>query len=89
MKRSYHKNIVNKILAQLEKRKTTLTIGDCLRVLQNRSVCWLWNAYQSVNHEELVKKVRTDQYPSELILILMIRRLNCALCESGTCRMNA
>ena len=89
MKRSYHEDIVNKILTQLEKDKTTLTIDDRLGVLRNRSVRWLWNAYKSVNHKELVKRVRTDRYPSELILILMIRHSNCALCESGTCRMNA
>jgi len=62
VKQSYHEDIVKEILTQVDKGKTTLKIDDCLPVLQNCSVWWLWNAYKAVNKEGLIKKVWMTMY---------------------------
>ena len=45
------------MLNQLDKDSEKLTIDNRILVLRNRSVGWLWNAFQAVNNKELVQKV--------------------------------
>jgi hypothetical protein len=56
-KRSYHEDVVQEMLAQLDKSSGNLTIDNRILVLRNRSVGWLWHAFQAVNKKELVQKV--------------------------------
>ena len=56
-KRSYHEDVVQEMLNQLDKDSEKLTIDNRILVLRNRSVGWLWNAFHAVNNKELVQKV--------------------------------
>ena len=56
-KRSYHKDVVQEMLVQIDKKSEIFTIDDWIMILQNQSVRWLWNAYNSVNKKEIIQKV--------------------------------
>jgi hypothetical protein len=56
-KRSYHEDVVEEMLVQIDKKSEIFTIDDRIMILRNRSVRWLWNAYNSVNKKEIVQKV--------------------------------
>jgi hypothetical protein len=56
-KRLYHEDVVQEMLDQLNKDSENLTLDNRILVLRNRSVGWLWNAFQAVNKKELVQKV--------------------------------
>lgn len=58
IKRSYHEDVVSKILSQLESKADVVTLDTHLGVLRDQSTRWLWNAYQAVNNVALVKKVK-------------------------------
>jgi hypothetical protein len=49
LKRSYHRDVVNEILAQIEDDKPDITIDKTVGVLRDRTVPWLWDAYQTLN----------------------------------------
>ena len=56
--KSYHEDIVNELLSELDKGgECTPTLKDSLGVICNRSVQWMWNAYQALSNKELVSKV--------------------------------
>lgn len=57
LKRSYHEDVVAEILEQIEGGKDDIIAEKKIGVLRDRSVRWLWNAYQTVNNEQTVKKV--------------------------------
>lgn len=57
LKRSYHEDVVNDMLEQLDNGEETLTTAKLLPVLRDRSVGWIWRAYQVLNKESIVKKV--------------------------------
>ena len=84
---SYHEDIVNEFLRQIENGED-ISIDDRLAIHRNRSVCWLWNAYQAVNKKELVKKVSRSSSFHVLTDSNAIRHLNSAKSEDGTCLMN-
>lgn len=56
-RRSYHEDVVNDFVAQLESGADEITVDKRVGGLRNRSVRWLVNAYKTINNEELVKKV--------------------------------
>jgi hypothetical protein len=58
VRKSYHKDIVKEVLAQ--EGKDTFTMDTSVGKLRNRSVRWLWNAYNVLRNPELVKKVRDE-----------------------------
>lgn len=60
LKRSYHRDVVNEVLAQLDDGKDVITIAKAVGVLRDRTVGWVWNAYNTLNHEHIVKKVSFD-----------------------------
>jgi hypothetical protein len=55
--KSYHETIVNGLLTEFDKGNTAPDLKDTLRVLRDRSVRWMWNAYKALSNKELVKKV--------------------------------
>lgn len=57
IKRSYHKDVVSNILAQMDNGDDSMHIDTRLAVLRNASTRWLWNAYRALSNRELVKKV--------------------------------
>lgn len=57
LKRSYHEDVVAEILEQIEGGKDDIIAEKKIGVLRDQSVRWLWNAYQTVNNEQTVKKV--------------------------------
>src|SRR5713226_4836320 len=56
IKVSYHAELVNNFLGQM-KQNQALEFNTYIGPLRDTSVGWLWNAYQVVQREELVKKV--------------------------------
>ncbi len=57
IRKSYHEDIVHEFLSELEKGNPTPHLKDQLGILRDRSVRWMWNAYQVLSDEELVRKV--------------------------------
>ena len=57
VKRSYHEDIVSEVMCQLQANVEVIQIDSRLGVMRDRSTRWLWNAYQTINNEALVKKV--------------------------------
>ncbi|KAF5321552.1 hypothetical protein D9619_000201 [Psilocybe cf. subviscida] len=62
IKRSYHEDVVSNILAQMDQGSEGMNIDTRLAVLRNASTRWLWNAFQTLNNQELVKKSLTRGY---------------------------
>ena len=58
LKRSYHRDVVNDVLDQLDKGAEQIRISKSVTVLRDRSVTWIWEAYQALNKEHIVKNVR-------------------------------
>jgi hypothetical protein len=58
VKRSYHESVVEEMLKRMNEDLPFLTVDKRIKVLRDRSVKWLWNAYQVINNKELVKKVK-------------------------------
>lgn len=56
-KKSYHADVVDSILAQLDSGATTIHVDKTIAVLRDRSVGWLWTAYENLNNKETVQKV--------------------------------
>jgi len=59
LKLSAHDDIVQEVLTQLKAgvKVSDVTIDSALKVLRNRTVHWLWVAFQALNKPEVVKKV--------------------------------
>jgi hypothetical protein len=59
LKRSAHEDIVNEVLRQLEAGASPqkVTIDSGIKVMRNRTVSWLWRAYNTVNKPDIIKKV--------------------------------
>lgn len=87
IKRSYHEDVVSNILAQLNEGNESTNIDTRLAVLRNASTRWLWNAFQTLNNRELVKKVCklcvsiTYHYSFRPLT----RLLSTVVCGSGIC----
>jgi hypothetical protein len=64
LKRSYHEDLVNEILEQLDQDKegAEIKIQKQLPVIRNRTVKWLWDAHQVLDHPGIVKKVSIATY---------------------------
>lgn len=59
-RKSAHNDVVKEVLKKLEEGKTaeTLSVDAGMKILRNRTVGWLWNAYTELNKPKIVKKVR-------------------------------
>jgi hypothetical protein len=56
IRKSYHEDIVNEFVSELNKGNNSPSLKEALGVIRDRSVQWLWNAYNTINNEKLVKK---------------------------------
>ncbi|KAF4615755.1 hypothetical protein D9613_012424 [Agrocybe pediades] len=56
MRKSYHEDIVNELFSELSSGNTEPSLKDALSVVRNRSVRWMWNAYNVINNKSLVQK---------------------------------
>jgi len=54
MQKSYHEDIVNEFISQLEEGNKAPKLNDTLGVLCDRSVRWMWNTFNVINKKELV-----------------------------------
>ena len=57
LKQSYHKDVVAGILKQIDDGADTIQIKKAVGGLRDQSVTWLWNVFQTLNKEVIVKKV--------------------------------
>ena len=57
IRKSYHEDVVTELLAQLDAKTEVPKIDDRLGTICDRSVKWLWNAFQALSNPDLVKKV--------------------------------
>jgi hypothetical protein len=58
IKRSYHEGVVTEILEQLNSNVSPIVVDTRLPKLRNQSTRWIWNAYETINKDTLVKKVK-------------------------------
>ncbi len=56
LKPSYHEDVVDEILGQINKGNAEIKIRKVLGVWQNRTVRWLWNAFVTINKPEVIKR---------------------------------
>lgn len=68
LKRSYHRDIVEDIKEQLDKGVEKVVIDRKLGQLRDSAVRWTWEAYETLNKEEIVKKVSWILARSDLLL---------------------
>ncbi len=84
MRKSYHEDIVDELLTELNNGNSTPNLKETLGVLRDRSVRWMWNTYQALSNKEVIKKVclwfKFTQY------LTLRRRLKDAEFASGTYR---
>ncbi|TFK83071.1 hypothetical protein K466DRAFT_499160 [Polyporus arcularius HHB13444] len=59
LRRSYHRDVVDEVLEQLDAGKDVITVAKNVATLRDRTVTWIWEAYQKLNRPDLVKSVRT------------------------------
>lgn len=57
LKRSYHANLVEEVAMQLDRDEANIVVDKRIAVLRDRSPSWIWNAFQTINKPEIVKKV--------------------------------
>ena len=83
IKCSYHEDVVSEILSQLDKGANLATLDTRLSILRDQSTCWLWNAYQTVNNQALIKKVREYIHSIDYMLTTAINQAfeNCSVCS--------
>ncbi len=85
--KSYHEDVVEEFVGQLEKGVEIPTLDDRLGTLRNRSVRWMWNAFNAIDKEELVKKVRSVNIAVKKFLTMVsCRRFSRVLYGNGICR---
>lgn len=57
MKRSYHEDIVQEAIQQLDRNEENLSFDTSVAVERDRTVAWMWNAWEAVNNPALIRKV--------------------------------
>ncbi len=57
LKWSYHKDVVKEILEQINTGNELISVTKQKGTMQDWSVAWMWNAFNTLNKEETVKKV--------------------------------
>jgi hypothetical protein len=57
LKQSCHRDVVNEILTQIEDDEPDITVDKTVGVLRDRTVSWLWDAYQTLNQPRIIKKL--------------------------------
>jgi len=72
IKRSYHQTMVEQMLEQMKDGKLDVAFDKRVGVLRDQSVGWLWDAFNSLNKKDFVKRVRT--FPALSIPIYNFKR---------------
>jgi hypothetical protein len=57
IRRSYHEDVVEEMREKLDKTGGITSVDDRLGTVRDRSVRWIWNAYQTINQSALVQMV--------------------------------
>ncbi len=57
MKRSYHEDIVQEAIQQLDRNEENLSFDTSVAVGRDRTIAWMWNAWEAVNNPALIRKV--------------------------------
>lgn len=57
LKRSYHRDVVENILEQLDDGKEQIEVVKSLPILRDMAVRWVWDAFEALNKPDIVKKV--------------------------------
>ena len=86
IKVSYHADLVDDFLGQMKKNQR-LEFDTRIGPLRDASVGWLWNAYQIIQKEDLIRKV--CEYTYRVHLLMLSRHLRSARFVAGTCHMSA
>lgn len=60
LKKSFHRDMVEEILGQIDEGKTKIQLQRGIARVRDMSVRWLWEADQHLNKPEIVKKVRAS-----------------------------
>jgi hypothetical protein len=90
LKQLCHRDVVNEILEQINDEKPNITVDKTVGVLRDRTVSWLWDAYQTLNEPWIVKKVSKLQSDFNLdYLPCFDRRLRCVGLANSTYRTRA
>ena len=58
MRRSFHEDVVEEVLAQIDDGAEVIKIEKKLGILRDRTVKWIWDAFGVLKSEKIVKKVR-------------------------------
>lgn len=59
-KHSYHEDVVTEVLEQLNTSVSPIIVDTRLPKLRDQSTRWIWNAYETINKDILVKKVKLE-----------------------------
>ena len=77
------------MLEQIERDEPLLVVDKRIKSVHDQSVTWLWNAYNVVNNQTLVKKVCTIDLPHVTGNDHTASPLRCVEYVGGTYRMKA
>jgi hypothetical protein len=75
LKKSAHEDVVHEVLSQLKAGRPVqdVKLDTGIKVLRDRTVHWIWMAYQSLNKPDIIKKVSLT---SRLCIALLITTLS-------------
>jgi DDE superfamily endonuclease len=88
IKVSYHADLVDDFLGQMKENRA-LEFDTHIGPLRDASVGWIWNAYQVIQREELVKKVWFRHTQLHLLTFGSCRHLQGVRFAPGTCHTSA
>ena len=77
------------MLERIEKDKPLLVVDKQIKSVHDQSITWLWNAYNVVNNQTLMKKVCTVDLPHVTSNNQIISPLRCVAYVGGTYYMKA
>jgi hypothetical protein len=87
LKKSAHEDVVREVLSQLESgcpvQDVKLDTG--IKLLRDRTVHWIWTAYQALNKPDIIKKVSVN-FPYRFVAYDLVRLGKCAGPATSTCR---
>jgi hypothetical protein len=90
LRQSFHEDVVEEVLAQIDEGVETITIEKMLGILHDRTVKWIWNAHGVLKNEQIVKKVRTAlNLAGDNILNRNCRHWRCVVFVASTCHTRA
>jgi hypothetical protein len=60
LKKSAHEDVVHEVLSQLKAGRPVedIKLDTGIKLLRDRTVHWIWTAYQALNKPDIIKKVK-------------------------------